>query len=1008
MNGNKNDNHPGSAAAVLHRWRHAIAGVVFVVLAWSLAGYVVAPWLLHKQAVEFVRTEYGANLGLDAVRINPWVLSLTIDGLTLDDPAGEPVATANRVFVNMQLSSLFRRALTFAEFRIDAPMLYVMRARSGELNLAFLLDADDAATPSEEGADGLPRILVFDFAINDSVFDWDDRVPEEAVVTRFGPVNVQVRELNTLPQRSGEQSVVITTESSGTLSWTGNLQLNPLLSEGRATISGAHFSLPSRYLQQLTGFSFPAGETEVALSYGVRLDDQGVLRATIEDLDFAFTAVTMRKSDPGEPFTGGLDREVLALPLLRVDDASVHWPERTVRVPAVAVDDAVLHVYRDAGGRTNWLPEATATDGGEASAAPASSGGAAEWDVLVDRIDVRRLALGFEDHSVEPYADVGLESLDLVITGVSNRSGARFPLEATMLTRGGGTVAIAGEAAVLPATEIEWQVTGDGLVLANVHPYLQPLADVNLDSGTLAFSLSVASGPEQPMHLAGDARIDDFLITETDEGSELGSWRQLDLRGLDLDLAERSLAIAEVAFAAAYADIFIAEDGSVNLGRVEKGQQAPPAGNPPAAPPPVRDVQAGAEEQPLAIRIGRVTFTNSGADFADESLPLPFAARIAELGGDISTIASDSRQASAIALEGKVDEHGFVRVSGTVTPLDPALNTDMRVVFENVDMPKFSAYSVPFAGRKIASGRLDLDLGYQVHDRKLAGENGIVLHDFELGEKVEHPGAMSLPLGLAVALLKDPDGTIDVDLPVRGDLDDPEFRYGGVILKALANLIVKIVASPFALLGNLIGVEADEISHVDFIAGRADLTPPERERVAKLVEALKLRPQLALELPGTFNQEIDGLALRQAAVMARVEEQLAAGAGDTAGFAEARTRVLEALYLESEGAADAAALEEVKRQYTVVPDADEDANGAAALDTLAYAAELERRLVAAATVADSELTALADARAAGVRAAVLEIDPALANRVVIGESQGVSEGEEAAIPMAVVLTAGAE
>jgi hypothetical protein len=253
--------------------------------------------------------------------------------------------------------------------------------------------------------------------------------------------------------------------------------------------------------------------------------------------------------------------------------------------------------------------------------------------------------------------------------------------------------------------------------------------------------------------------------------------------------------------------------------------------------------------------------SDAAADFADRSLPLPFDAKIAALNGEISTIATTSSEPSTVKMEGSVDEFGRVQVSGTVTPLDPAANTDIRVAFENVDMPKFSAYSIPFAGQEISSGRLDLDLGYAISEGALVGENRVVLRDFELGDKVEHPGAMSLPLGLAVALLKDPDGRIDLDVPVRGDVNDPEFKYGAVVAKALFNLITKIVTSPFALLGNLVGAEAGELEYLVFEPGRADLSPPEIEKAGKIAEALGLRPQLALQIGGVYAPDNDAAAL---------------------------------------------------------------------------------------------------------------------------------------------------
>jgi hypothetical protein len=679
------------------------------------------------------------------------------------------------------------------------------------------------------------------------------------------------------------------------------------------------------------------------------------------------------------------------------------------------MDGAVVDVYRDEQERINWVPDSTTTESAPEAAGPAEP----DWRVTVDRIAINRLVLGIEDHSVEPSADVGLTSLDVVLTKVSNEEGARIPIEASMVTRGGGTIKVNGDMQVLPSADVKWQVAGEGVSLALLHPYLKRLADVNLDSGDLAFDVKLRSNEQNSLWLAGDAGVTEFLVTETDEGSELGSWRRLDVRKFEYNMAEETLDIDEIAFLEAYADIFIAEDKTVNLGRVEKGEQAPVEDDAPAADTAdtsdtVKPATSESTEDEIRIRVGRVLFADSGADFADHSLPLPFAARIAELEGEITTIASDSREPSAIDLEGKVDEHGFVRVSGSVTPLDPALNTDMQVAFENVDMPKFSAYSVPFAGREIAKGRLDLDLGYRVQESQLAGENHIVLHDFELGKKVEHPGAMSLPLGLAVALLKDATGKIDIDLPVEGDLNDPEFKYGGLILKALGNLIVKIVASPFALLGNLIGVEADEISHVDFIAGRADLTPPERERIAKLVEALALRPQLFLEIPGVVDREVDGLALRETKVTARVEAALAQESGesedaDEADFAERRQDVLEDLYGAMQTGADPEAeLEALRLEHTSSPPDEDGEPAEPTLDTVAYSAELERLLIEAEIVSDEELAALALRRADNVRAAVVETEPALEARVVTGESRELEGSDASAIPMEVALTVDAE
>jgi hypothetical protein len=267
---------------------------------------------------------------------------------------------------------------------------------------------------------------------------------------------------------------------------------------------------------------------------------------------------------------------------------------------------------------------------------------------------------------------------------------------------------------------------------------------------------------------------------------------------------------------------------------------------------------------------------------------------------------------------------------------------------------------------------------------------------------------MSLPLGLAVALLKDPEGKIDIDLPVRGNVDDPEFRYGGVILKALANLIVKIVASPFALLGNLLGVEASELEYINFLQGRADLTPPEMERAAKLAEALALRPELVMEVSGVVDRKEDGVALQGAKLQRLVEERIAAmKPSEESMYAEQQTKVLEALFIEQgEKDVQRSALQELQQRHTTVPDTYEGAKAEPQFDALAYTSEIRRQLTDLQPITDTELAALANERAANTRAAILEADPALDARIITGKAQAVESKPDEPVRMKVTLTAG--
>ena len=959
-----------------------------------------------------MRERFHADLTVGDVAFNPFALSLRIDGLAFRDPDGAPFIGADRIYANLQLSSVFRLAPTFAEIRLDAPEAHLARDADGSLNAGFLAQGSEPEAAPVATEPGPPRLVVHHFTIAAAALHWADAVPPDPVDTTFGPVNVSVRNLSTLPDRQGQQEVVITTETAGTLSWSGSLQLNPLRSAGHAAIQGSHMELLSAYVRDKLGFEIVRGSTDVGFDYLIDAGTGGSIEASIDNLEFVLRDLLVRTFGATTPAGDPHDRDVLDVRELRVGDAALRWPARSVSVRKIAINDSAVSLNRNAAGALNILPRRDPDEAGPAAAEVGDTTPGEGWSVDLQRFEINGMAAALIDESVEPHADVGIDDLRLAIDGISTTAGARFPAEMSVQSRSGGTIRISGEIGLLPDPVADLKVAAEGLLLAEAHPYIKPLADVNLDSGSLAFAASVSSSPAEALKVAADLAVTDFLITETDEGSRLGSWNSLVLDQTVLSLGERSLEVSEIRIDRAYADVFVAEDGSVNLGRIEPGEQVPAVHgeDDEADATETGAARDGGEGRPFDVTIGRVVIADAAADFADHSLPLPFEAGIAGLDGELTTIATTSTEPTVVNMEGSVDEFGLLRVSGTVTPLDLRRNTDIRLRFQNVEIPKFSAYTVAFAGRRIASGKLDLDLGYKVSDSELVGENKVVLRDFTLGDEVDHPGAMSLPLGLAVALLKGPDGTIDIDLPVRGNLDDPEFGYGRVVGKALVNLIVKVVASPFALLGKLVGIEADELDHVSFIAGRADLTPPELERVGKLAEALNLRPGLVLELRGAIDREVDGLALRTAKFDELVESRIAESAGaDRAEttYAERRAAVTETLYLES-APAEAGSLDELRARFTTETIDPETKRPAQSFDSLAYTAELRRQLVGRQVVAEEELLALATARAGNVRASLVAVEEGLAERIRTGQVQAVDAGDDEVVRMDVTLTTGNE
>jgi uncharacterized protein involved in outer membrane biogenesis len=300
--------------------------------------------------------------------------------------------------------------------------------------------------------------------------------------------------------------------------------------------------------------------------------------------------------------------------------------------------------------------------------------------------------------------------------------------------------------------------------------------------------------------------------------------------------------------------------------------QAAPAkpGTAPRATPPgprvatlPRKVPAAPAEARPTIRIGTVRIASGNVNFTDLFVRPNYTAQLSQLVGSIEAIASDRETPSDVLVTGRVDDDTPLEITGKINPLAPTSFIDLRAVARGFDLPKLSAYSGRWAGYAIEKGKLTADVRYRIEGDKLQAENRLTINQLTFGEKVDSADAPNLPVRLAVSLLKDRNGNIDLDLPIAGTISDPEFSVGGLMWRAIGNLIVKVVTSPFTLLASLGGASDAELSHIDFTAGNAVLDDEDRRRLDALAKGLSERPALSLEIAGYADPEADRAAMQE-------------------------------------------------------------------------------------------------------------------------------------------------
>src|SRR6185503_16293034 len=270
----------------------------------------------------------------------------------------------------------------------------------------------------------------------------------------------------------------------------------------------------------------------------------------------------------------------------------------------------------------------------------------------------------------------------------------------------------------------------------------------------------------------------------------------------------------------------------------------------------------GPTDSPLPMSIGTVRIAGGSANFADFWIQPNYAVSLAGLEGTITGLDSKPGSRAQVKLDGNVDKYAPAKITGEMNILSQSAFSDITVSLKGVELSTVTPYSGRFAGYKIEKGKLTVDVNYLVENRQLKAGQHFVVDQLELGERVESPDAVHLPLKLAVALMKDRNGVIDIDLPMSGSLDDPQFRMGPLIWKAFLGLLTKAATAPFALLGSLFG-GGEEMNLIEFDAGTSALDAAAQERLASISKALTERPALQLEVPTTYSPELDGTAIAQ-------------------------------------------------------------------------------------------------------------------------------------------------
>ncbi len=975
-------------------------GTVAIVLAYTLFGFLIAPGIISNQIVGKIATQLGRQATLRDVDVNPYTLSARVEGFGLQDPDSEVFVSFEELLVDFQVSSLFRRAFTFKIVRLVSPHAHVRLMPDEKPNFRDILDklAARPAPPPAEKPKKPPRLLLQRLEVRDMRLAATNLAHPNPEKIAFTPVDLTLEDFTTIPKGDGTLSLAATGHGGGRWEWTGTVTFEPMHSSGTFAITGEKLPEIWNVIRNRVAWEIPSGDLDLRLDYALDIVPDSMTVAitggTIGLDQFSFRAK-------------GREPDLMAFDSLRVSGVELRFPQQTVSVQRIGLTGLRATAWLDPARRVNWLallgpPVFTPSGAAKGQVAPGSSAGDStdgapgtgvtagshppgsklppKWKVEISELAILRGAAHFTDSTVTPPFALDVAPVDAVLRNIASTPGAKFDLELNVGIAAKGTLAVQGQASALPpGADLHVQLTA--LPLTIFQPYVSAKTKLELRNGDAGaegqLTARTVEGVEQPeVQFEGSVTSSSFLSQDVRTHERFLAWKKLDLKGVVA--ATRNLRIASVEASEPYGRVIVFENRRTNIDEVF---MIPPRDTTQAAPPP--------KPPPVPMQIGVVRLADGTADFADLSLILPFAAGIVDLNGEVSSLSSDELARADVRLDGGLNPAGAVHVRGQINPLSGDLYTDLAVQFQDFDIPALSPYTGQFLGRKVDRGKLMLDLKYQVAKRELVGENRIILDQLEFGEDVESPEATSLPVGLAVALLKDRHGKIDLDLPVKGNLGDPKFSIWDAVWDVLRNIVVKLVTAPFSLLGRLVGWggDSDEMSHVYFAPGLREIDPAEQEKVTKLAQALAERPQLRLDVRGCSNVEIDSRAIRETKFTALADDRARRDPGKyppTLGAAGYAPRLFRDLYDEQFGRDAREALE----QRFQVPKIEKDGKPHpedTVLDEAAFYAELRKLLTDAHPVDPTELRALAQDRSTAVKSFLVQTGNVEATRIFLLE-----------------------
>ncbi|MDT3296791.1 DUF748 domain-containing protein [Shewanella sp. SP2S2-6] len=704
-----------------------------------------------------------------------------------------------------------------------------------------------------------------------------------------------------MPIQHNHYAIQLSDDHAGEISLQGQFQLFPLKVAGDVHIAKLKLRPLWRFIDDQFKPALTDGEITAKTQYQVDLAENGELQVTSNNGQFIVEKLNFNDQE----------RSVVKLPIFALDGITMDLKQQQVRINKLhsdgltvnailnqdGLDLASLFMPKSASASTSAAPpvansiDAKPADAKSLEAKNVESVQVAQveekpqqpikqtpvtastdtWFVQLDALNIENYDLNLSEQKLtETPQQWRVYPLNFSTKTITSALAEPIEYALQLSINDKGTLSSQGQVDV-PGEAIDADIQLDKLALIQFQPYLAPYVNIQLKSGLLSSAGKLTADAKGKAIYGGSVELDDLAIHDKLRNAPLVKWQKMNINQLDFDQQKNQIKIDHLAFNQPYAKVVIAKDRSTNISDLIV--EAPIAASvtnsattnsaPPAKQTATEPQMASKSATPeLSLDIQKISFSQGSAYFADNSLTPNFASGIELLEGNITHLSSTPGTKASVDIKGKIDKYAPVTLKGDINPLLDMPYLDLDLIFKSVELTSVNPYSGTYAGYYIDKGQLSLSLNYKLDQNKLKGNNHLVIDQLKLGKPSNSDLATSLPITLAIALLQDRNGVIDLGMEVSGDLDSPSFSVGSIIMTAITNVITKAVTAPFTFLAGLIGSD-ETLDKISFAAGQFSLSEDEQKSLDKLASALLDRPMLKLSVEGEVDAINDSQAIAE-------------------------------------------------------------------------------------------------------------------------------------------------